>query len=688
MPYERLFQPIKIRNLELKNRIIMPAIHLMYNMDGYANERFNEFYWRRAEGGAGLIFVGGCRFDEYGGSPGMMSLQTDDFIPGYRKFTDGMHKRGAKVGVQLYHAGAYAHSIANEGRDALAPSAVFSRFTKEMPKEMTKDEMKEIISKWAEAALRAKKAGFDIVEISASAGYLICQFLSPRTNLRTDEYGGSWENRTRFPLEVIAAIRKAVGDDFPICIRIAGNDFVPGSNTNIEAVMFAKLMEHAGADMINVTGGWHETVIPQLTGDLPRGGFTYLAAAIKDAVSIPVAASNRINDPAVAEKVLAVGEADLVSIGRPLISDPDWPMKAENGEANTIRRCVACNQGCLAKTFFAQPVECLVNGFAGREYEIKERKTNEPKKILVLGAGVAGCEFAIQAAQIGHDVTIWEKSDHIGGQVLLASAIHSKNEFCNIVSYYSAMLEKLNINLTLNKDASLEGIKSAGFDIIVTALGNTPKAVNIPGNSSIPVYTANDIFSGKVIAGKNVVLIGGGAVGCECADYLAYEAALSPEEVYFMLSQHSEDTEKVLGMIDKTRRNIAIVDMVKIGTGFEPGTAWPLMKELNRFGVKQYPFAKILGVTDNSIEIEAVEQKTREQKARERETGISEPDKLIKVSIPCDTIIISAGATPNSELYEALKSDGFNVFNIGDSSQLGKISDAVSQAIELAGKLQ
>ncbi|MFB0921291.1 MAG: NADH:flavin oxidoreductase, partial [Oscillospiraceae bacterium] len=209
MQYHRLFQPIKIRGLELKNRIIMPAIHLMYNMDGFANERFNEFYFRRAEGGAGLIFVGGCRFDEFGGSPGMMSLQTDDFISGYREFTDGMHKRGAKVGVQLYHAGAYAHSIANDGREALAPSAVLSKFTKEMPKEMTKDEMKAVISKWAEAAVRAKKAGFDIVEISASAGYLISQFLSPKTNLRTDEYGGSWENRTRFPLEVVAAVREA-----------------------------------------------------------------------------------------------------------------------------------------------------------------------------------------------------------------------------------------------------------------------------------------------------------------------------------------------------------------------------------------------------------------------------------------------------------------------------------------------
>lgn len=687
MQYERLFSPIKIRNLELKNRIIMPAIHLMYNMDGYANVRFNEFYFRRAEGGAGLIFVGGCRFDEYGGSPGMMSLQADDFIAGYREFTDGMHKRGAKVGVQLYHAGAYAHSIANDGREALAPSAVLSKFTKEMPTEMTKDEMHEVITKWAAAANRSKIAGFDIVEISASAGYLICQFLSPKTNLRTDEYGGSWENRTHFPLEVVSAIRKAVGEDYPICVRIAGNDLVSDSNTNTEAVMFARLLEQAGVDLINVTGGWHESVIPQLTGDLPRGGFTYLAAAVKDAVSIPVAASNRINDPRTAEKIIAVGQADFVSLGRPLIADPDWPNKAQRGESNLIRRCVACNQGCLAKTFFAEPVECLVNGFAGHEFELKKHRTKEPKTILVLGAGVAGCEFAIQAALCGHDVTVWEKSDHIGGQVLLAAAPHAKREFMNIVSYYSDALRKHNINLVLNKNASVDEIKYSGFDVIVTATGNSPKNISLPGNSSIPVYTSFDILSGKAIAGKNVVVVGGAAVGCETSDYLAYEAALSPEEIYFMLSQHSEETENVLDMIDKTRRSITIVDVAKIGSGFEQGTAWPLMKELNRFGVKQYSFAKILNVTDGAVEIEAVEPKTREQKALERETGIIEPDKLLCISIPCDTIVIAAGALPNDKLFKALKEDFPDIYNIGDSNQVGKISDAVSQAIQLARKL-
>ena len=334
--------------------------------------------------------------------------------------------------------------------------------------------------------------------------------------------------------------------------------------------------------MINVTGGWHESVIPQLTGELPRGGFTYLTAAVKDAVGITVAASNRINDPLTAEKTLALGKSDLVSLGRPLIADPDWPKKAQSGESEIIRRCVACNQGCLAKTFFAEPVECIVNGYAGREFELKIHRAKEPKDILVLGAGVGGCETAVQAAMRGHNVTVWEKSDHIGGQLLLAAAPHAKREFLNLAAYYGAAFKKLGVELLLNKNADLYEIKTAGFDVIVTATGNTPKSISLPANISIPVYSYSDILSGRVIAGRNVVIVGGAAVGCETADYLAYEAAMSPEELYFMLSQRSETPEKVLEMVDKTRRNIAIVDIAKIGTGFEQGTAWPLLKELNR----------------------------------------------------------------------------------------------------------
>ena len=685
MKYERLFSPIKIGNLELKNRIVIPAIHMMYTMDGHANEKFNNFYWRRAEGGAGLVVVGGCRFDEYGGSPGMMSLETDEFIPGYKEFTDGMHERGCRVGVQLYHAGAYAHQIANEGRQAIAPSAVFSKFTKEMPRQASIEEIHAVQRKCAEAAVRAKKAGFDMVEISGSAGYLICQFLSPRTNLRSDEYGGSWENRTRFARELVAEVRKAVGD-YPVGMRIAGNDFIPDSNTNSDAVAFAKLMEEAGVDMLNVTGGWHESVIPQITGDVPRAGYAYLAAAVNEAVSIPVAASNRINDPFVAETLLATGQAKMVSIGRAFIADPDWAKKAEMGENENIRKCLACNQMCLAKTFFAEPAECLINPFAGKEAEIKLTPAEKPKNVLVVGGGAAGCEAAILSAQRGHRVTIWEKSRSLGGQLNIICRIPSKDEFGSLITYFESELEKLNVKVVLNKTATSSEIKSAGFDSVVIAAGSTPKVLTFEG-CKMPVYTAEQVLTSQVVCGKNILVIGGGPVGCETAQYLVHEAAVSPDVFAFMLTQRSETNEAIGQLVDKSYRNVAILDTVKIGTGFEQGTAWPLMKDLDRYGVSKYPFGRILSFGDNELTLEAKESKTREQKARERQTGIVEPEKVITVTIPCDTIVSAIGSLPNTDLFNELKTSEKEVFCIGDSIEAGNIAHAMETALDTAQKI-
>ena len=684
--YERLFSPLKINTIQLKNRIVMPSIHLMYNMDGHANEQFNNFYWRRAEGGVGLVITGGCRFDEYGGAPGMMSLETDEFIPGFKEFTNGMHARGTLVGVQLYHAGAYAHTIANDGRDALAPSEYRSKFTGEMTREITKEEMQTIARKWGEGALRAKQAGFDMVEISASAGYIICQFLSPKTNKRTDEYGGSWENRCRFPLEVITAVRKAVGADYTLGIRIAGNDFVPDSNTNAESVEFAKLAEKAGIDLINVTGGWHETIIPQLTGDVPPAGFAYLAAAIRDAVSVPVLASNRFGEPSLAERALAIGEADLIGICRPLLADPDLPKKAKQGKAETIRKCLSCNQRCLAKTFFAEPVECLVNGFVGREAEEKFEKTADPKSILVVGGGPAGCELAIRAATAGHKVSIWEKTRRLGGQLHKIARHPSKTDFALLADYYNAVLSELGVAVVFGKNADAQEIAKANFDIVVTATGNVPMSLDV-GETEIPVCNAYEVMEGKIVAGRNVLVIGGGAVGCECADWLVRDAALKPEQAYFMLTQQSETTENVVSMLSKSRRKVTIIDIDKVGSGFEQGTAWPLLKDLDRFGVARYSFARLLSIDGSTISIDALQPKTREQKLKERETGIVEPEVKLELKFECDTIITAVSAKPDDKLFDELSTLGVNVRKIGDCAGIGRISDAVFSAIELADTL-
>lgn len=671
MKLKRLFYPITINGMELKNRIVMTAIHTNYTPEGYATDRFKQFYWKRAEGGVSLIIVGGCKFDDHGAQKGMMSLRSDDLIPGWKEFTDGVHQRGAKVAVQLYQAGRYVKSSdLSNGNKPLAPSAVYSTFSRETPQEMTIAEIKEVIDNWASGALRAKKAGFDAVEILGSAGYLISQFLSPITNLRTDEYGGNWEKRCRFPMEVVAAVRNAVGKDYPICVRIAGNDFMPGSNTNENAVEFAKKLETAGVDLINVTGGWHETKVPQLPGEVPRAQYSYLAAGVKKAVSIPVIGSNRNNDPVVAEELLALERCDLVGLGRTLIADPDWCNKAKEGRFDEIRRCVACNQGCLARTFFGKPVECLVNGNAGREYLLKEGKPEKLKNILVVGAGPGGCEFAIKASQLGHQVTIWEKGSRIGGQLYLVAAPPGKGEFKNLIEYYEAMLRKNQVKIELSKCAKAEDIIKAGFDEVVIATGAVQRSISLPVTlDQIEIVMANEVLSGEIIAGKNVVIIGGGSVGCETALTLAHKGSLSPEQLYFLMSLKAESTEKIESLLNSTDRKITIVEITKsIGTGFDLGTGWPLLNDVKRLGVKSYTLSRTVEINEKEVVIERTNQ----------------DGSVETIQIPYDTIILAVGSKSSNELYEALQDKLANVHILGDSNKVGKIIDAIRAADELA----
>lgn len=367
-----------------------------------------------------------------------------------------------------------------------------------------------------------------------------------------------------------------------------------------------------------------------------------------------------------------MGEADLISVGRSLIADPDWAQKAEAGSFSEIRRCVACNQGCLAKTFFGKPIECLVNGKAGIEYLEKETRPVDLMRILVIGAGPGGCEFAIQAAQQGHKVTLWELDSAIGGQLGLIAAPPGKDEFNSLVVYYGAMLKKYNINVTLDKFASEEEIAAFPCDAVVTATGIIPNRLTLPGDGSIPICTAYDVLDQKLMAGKNVVIIGGGAVGCEVAQYLAHEASLSPRQVYFLLEHKAEKVEKVLELMNSSLRNISIIDIIKIGSGFEQGTGWPVLKDLKRLGVKQYSFAKVSDISNGTIIIEVTDQKTNE---------------IWEKSIHCDTIVMAIGAKPNNKLQENLRRRGINVHNLGDSDKVGKVQDAVRGAGALLAKL-
>jgi 2,4-dienoyl-CoA reductase (NADPH2) len=353
--YPCLFSPIRINTLEIKNRIAYPSLGLLYSTDGKLNDRYYNYFAERAKGGAGLVTVGPVGVDYVGSGAIALSLTHDEAIADFRKLTAIIKDGGARAWIQLFHAGAYSHPMFIGGQQPMAPSAVYSRYSQTTPREMTIADIKQAQKNFAQAAVRAKEAGFDGVEILASAGYLISQFLSERTNQRTDDYGGSFENRVRFPRELIELLRKRLGPEYPLTIRMAGNDFVRDSNTDTDTPEFARIYEKAGVDAINVTGGWHESRVPQLPMHLPRAAFAFLSLNIKKAVSVPIIASNRISDPDKAEQIIKDGYADMVNLGRVLIADPLWPQKAFEGKAKEIRPCVGCSQGCTDQVFSGRP---------------------------------------------------------------------------------------------------------------------------------------------------------------------------------------------------------------------------------------------------------------------------------------------------------------------------------------------
>ena len=540
MNYPHLFSPIQINTMVLKNRIVMTAMHLGYTPEGKVTERLVEFYALRARGGAGLIIVGGCTIDPCAGMADMISIKDDSFLPGLERLTSAVKAEGAKIAAQLYQAGRYAHSSMIGGKKPFSASAVRSKFTGETPRPLDLDEIPGVEDRFAEAALRAKKAGFDAVEILGSAGYLISQFFSPLTNLRNDRYGGSFENRMRFGIEVVEKVRHAVGASYPILFRLAGNDFMQGSNANREARIFASELEKAGVDCFNVTGGWHETRVPQLTMHVPRKAYTYLAQGIRSAVSVPVIASNRINDPRLAEEVLEEGQADLVTMARALLADPDLPDKTLQGKEHLITHCVACNQGCFDRVFQYEPATCMVNPAAGMETEFAVTAAPKKKKVLVVGGGPAGMKAAVTASDRGHQVILVEKSGQLGGQLLLNERIPGREEILLAAGDLEKNLRARPVEIVLGKEANEAFIREIAPDALVVATGATPLLPSIPGINHPKVALAWDVLSGKATVGKKVVMVGGNAVGLETALYLASQGTLSPEVLHFLMVNKAE----------------------------------------------------------------------------------------------------------------------------------------------------
>lgn len=665
MKFFKLFEPLKISNITISNRIVMPAMHLNLANNGFITKKLTDFYVERAKGGAGLLVVGGCYVDIYGkGLPSMIAVDDDKYLPKLTEFTEEIHNANedVKICCQLYHGGAYAFPQII-GRTPIAPSAVYSKFSKTTPKEMTIEDIKREQQAFASATERAKKSGFDAVEICANAGYLMDQFLSPKTNKRTDQYGGDLENRLRFPIETIELMKSNV-EDFVIGYRISGDDFVPGSNTYKEKAIIA---EELGKylDYFNVTGGWHETKIPQLTMDVPEGCYTYLAENIKKHVSIPIFSSNRINNPELAEQVLMTGKADAICIGRGLIADPYLPMKAEKGELRDIMNCIACNQGCFDNVFRMMPVTCLRNARAGNEARTELKPLKEKKKIMIIGSGPGGLEAARVASIRGHDVHIFEKADKIGGLLNIIWVPPGRNEFKRMIDNYSYWIQKYGIQVYFQQDVSLEKVKEFNPDVVFIATGSKPIIPTIKGIENKNVYWANDVFSGDAPVGKNNVIIGGGATGIELAIFLSKYGSLSKEAFEFLTFYKALESEVALKMLHEGRNQVTVLEMLpKLGTALGKTTKWVLLDKCDALGVKLISGANIQEIGEDYVVY---------KDAADKEQVINEVDYVYHAT----------GVEPKDSLYKEIKALNIPVEKIGDVRKPETVMEAVSRGYKI-----
>ncbi|MBI5247957.1 MAG: FAD-dependent oxidoreductase [Desulfomonile tiedjei] len=654
--------------MSLANRVVMTAMHLNYTPNGEVTDKLIDFYAARSRGGAGLVIIGGAEInDQSSGIDLMISIKDDKYIPGLKRFTGAIHDEGGKTAIQLYMAGAYSF-CGLKGLPVLAPSEFTSHFSRQHTTPMTLEDIERVQQDFADAARRAKEAGFDAVEVIASAGYLISQFLSPKTNKREDEYGGPLENRMRFGLETIRRVKAVTGRDTALIVRVAGNDFVPGSHTNTEARVFAAAVQDAGADCINVTGGWHESRIPQITMDLPQAGYVYLAKGIKQNVSVPVIGCNRINDPFIAEEVLKEGVADLVGVARGLITDPEFVNKAKEGRTSEIRRCVACNQRCFDYVFQLLPVGCMVNPRAGKEAETELYPTDAPKKIIVAGAGPAGCEFAVTAAQRGHKVILCDKEDHIGGQVPWSANATHKPDFHYIFDYYRATLPKSGVELRLGAEVTPDLVAKEKPDIVVVATGAAPFKPPIEAVEAAHVVQAWDVLQGKIQTGADVVVVGGGSVGLETAVFLATKGTISPEQVYFLTLHQAEKPDVLRELMVKGVKNVTVIEMLRrIGQDMGPSTRWVVLKEVEMRGIKVITEARMKELTPGRV--------------------VYTDSQGNDVTIPADTVVLAMGSRPVNSLATALENSGADVRTIGDAKKVGRIGNAIEDGFTLAREL-
>jgi len=645
--FPHLLSPLDLGPFTIPNRVLMGSMHTGLEELPDGMDRLAAFYRERVEGGVGLIVTGGFSPDEFGGIFGhAATLNSEQDAAKHRIITASVHDAGGRILAQILHAGRYSYHDRS-----VAPSPIRSPINSQTPNELTEAEIEATIEAYVTSALTAQSAGYDGVEIMGSEGYLINQFIVRHTNKRSDAWGGSYENRIRFPLEIVTRVRAALGPDFCIMYRLSMLDLIDDGSTWDETVTLAKKVEKAGANIINTGIGWHEARIPTIAQAVPRGGFAWVTERMMGEVSIPIITTNRINTPEIAEEIIANGKANMVSMSRPFLADSHFIRKAIEGTPERINTCIACNQACLDHIFQGQTTSCLVNPRAANETLLMIAPTDNPKRIAVVGAGPAGMVCANTAAARGHSVTLFDAKDQIGGQFNLARQIPGKEEFNETLRYFGSELKRNGVDIRLGTTVNIGALKNGGFDDVVLATGIEPRVPDIPGIDHSSVASYIDILTGKKTAGSSVAIIGGGGIAFDVALYLlegTNRSHLDPDEFRqtWGVGQEAE--------VDTPAHNITMLQRTpgRMGKSLGKTTGWVHRLVLKRNNVDQLGGVTYERIDDAGLHI-----------------AIDNDHRLIET----DTIILCAGQLSLNELAAPLEADGVSVHVIGGAKTAGEL---------------
>ncbi|MYW47541.1 NADPH-dependent 2,4-dienoyl-CoA reductase [Streptomyces sp. SID161] len=668
--YPHLMTPLDLGFTTLPNRVLMGSMHVGLEEAERGFERMAAFYAARARGGVGLIVTGGIAPNDEGRPyEGGARLTTEDEAERHRVVTEAVHREGGRIAMQILHFGRYAYH-----RDLVAPSPLQAPISPFAPRELSDADIERTIGDYARAARLARQAGYDGVEIMGSEGYLINEFTAAQTNRRTDRWGGSYENRMRFPVEIVKRVREAVGDDFIVIYRLSMLDLVPGGSSLEEVVTLGKAVEAAGATIINTGIGWHEARIPTIATSVPRGAYTWVTKKLMGAVSVPLVTTNRINTPELAEELLAGGYADMVSMARPMLADPDFVAKAAAGTPEAINTCIGCNQACLDHTFSGQITSCLVNPRACHETELVLSPTRRKKRVAVVGAGPAGLACAVSAAERGHEVTLFDAASEIGGQLNVARKVPGKQEFDETLRYFRHQLDAHGVDVRLDTWVTPETV--AGFDEVVVASGVTPRTPDIPGADHPRVLGYLDVLRDGAPVGDRVAILGAGGIGFDVAEYLTDggDKAGEDPETYFRHWGVDMDYRTPGGLTAPRRpappRTVHLLQRktTKVGAGLGKTTGWIHRAELKHRGVTMVPGVRYDRIDDAGLHITVGEEST-----------------VLEV----DTVVLCTGQEPRRDLYEELVAAGHSAHLIGGADVAAELDAkrAIKQGTELAAAL-